>query len=518
MADKEHFLPQERAFRVNVKDSRILVRRKRSVSRRLGPRTWEEQAKPMLAASNIQYEMADRIRAIPCGGVGAFHVLAQRVGLVKVVDRVLHLLKRHLPYQESDHVLNLAYNSLTGGTALDDITLHREDEAYLDALGAERVPAPTTAGDFARRFERSDVVGLQEGVNGLRVKVWRRRLSRAERRVAVVDADGLVAPTMGECKEGMDMAYKGVWGYHPLLVSLSNTSEPLYLVNRPGNRPSHEGAAEWLDRSVALVRQAFKSVCLRGDTDFALTVHFDRWSAGGVGFAFGIDAMPNLKAMADGIEEPCWKPLKRRIKRIVQTAPRERPENVKERIVREREYENIRLVGEHVAEFPYQPTACKRAYRVVVLRKNLSVERGERVLFDDVRYFFYITNLQDRTAEEIVFFANDRCNQENLIEQLKNGVHALRMPVDDLVSNWAYMVMASLAWTLKAWFALVVRDGERREELLRMEFRRFLHAIVMVPCQIVRGAGRVLYRILGYTDWTRTFLRTFDRIRQLEFT
>jgi hypothetical protein len=201
----------------------------------------------------------------------------------------------------------------------------------------------------------------------------------------------------------------------------------------------------------------------------------------------------------------------------VRTEPRQRPANVKERIVREREYENIRLVSEHVAEFSYQPTACRRAYRVVVLRKNLSVEKGERVLFDDVRYFFYITNLTDRPAAEVVFFANDRANQENLIEQLKNGVHALRMPVNDLVSNWAYMVMASLAWTLKAWFALVVRDGERREELLRMEFRRFLHALVMLPCQIVRTARRVLYRILGYTDWTRTFLRTFDRIRHLQF-
>jgi hypothetical protein len=502
---------------VNSKDNRILVRRKRHLSQRLGPRVWDEQPRPMLAARNIQYEMADRTRAIPCGGVGAFQVLAQRVGLPQALDGRLLLLKVHLPYHESDHVLNLAYNTLTGGQSLDDLALRRKDETYLDALGAERLPAPTTEGDFARRFGEADVVALLDAVNGLRPKLWRKRLPRAERRVAVLDVDGLVAPTTGECKEGMDIAYNGLWGYHPLLVSLANTAEPLYLVNRPGNRPSHDGAVPWLDRAVALVRRAFGGVCLRGDTDFALTAHFDRWTADRVRFLFGIDAMRNLVEIAGGIEERRWKPLKRRIKRVVQTQPRERPANVKERIVREREYENIRLVSEHVAEFPYQPTACKRAYRVVVLRKNLSVEKGERVLFDDVRYFFYITNLTDRPAADIVFFANGRCNQENLIEQLKNGVHALRMPVNDLVSNWAYMVMASLAWTLKAWFALVVRDGERREELLRMEFRRFLHAIVMLPCQIVRTARRVLYRILGYNDWTRTFLRTFDRIRHLEF-
>ena len=139
-------ISHERAFRVKNKDNRILRRRKRKLAKRLEPKTWPEQAKPMLRAQNIQYEMADRTRAIPCGGVGAFHVLAKRVGLVDAIDQSLHLLKAHVPYHESDHVLNFAYNTLTGGTCLDDISLHRNDEAYLDALGAERIPASTTSG------------------------------------------------------------------------------------------------------------------------------------------------------------------------------------------------------------------------------------------------------------------------------------------------------------------------------------------------------------------------------------
>jgi len=162
---------------------------------------------------------------------------------------------------------------------------------------------------------------------------------------------------------------------------------------------------------------------------------------------------------------------------------------VKERIVVEREFKNITLEAEHVAEFSYQPTKCKRSYRVVALRKTLKVKEGQLFLYDEVRYFFYITNLDELSAAEVVYFANDRGNQENLIEQLKNGLHALRMPVDDLVSNWAYMAMASLAWTLKAWFALLVRATDRRAELLAMEFRRFLGAIVRVPCQVLRTAG-----------------------------
>jgi hypothetical protein len=500
---------------VKQKDSKILNQRKANLAKRLERKQYPEQPRPLLRAQNIHYEMAERVRAIDCGGIGAFHLLACNTGLVDAINENVHLLKRYLPYHESDHVLNIAYNTLTGGTCLDDIELRRNDETFMDGLGVERIPDPTTAGDFTRRFCEEDVVELMEAINSKRPKLWKKRLNNAERKEALVDVDGTHALTLGECKEGIGLSYDGKWCYHPLLVSLANTMEPLYLVNRSGNSVSHDGAVEWIDRAIGVVRQGFKKVCLRGDTDFALTVHFDRWSKEGVRFAFGIDAMRNLVEIAEGLDSKRWRRLRRREKEPLSGERRKRPKNFKEEIVAEKGYRNIRLVREHVSEFSYQPTKCKRPYRVIVLKKSLSVEEGQVRLWDDVRYFFYITNRSDLTAAEVVWLCNERCNQENLIEQLKNGVNALRMPVDSLVANWSYMVMASLAWTLKAWFALLVRKREHRDQLLGMEFRRFLHGLIRIPVQIICAGHRIRYRILGYNQWVYTFMETFDLVRRL---
>ena len=145
------------------------------------------------------------------------------------------------------------------------------------------------------------------------------------------------------------------------------------------------------------------------------------------------------------------------------------------------------------------------------------MQKGERALFDEVRYFFHLSNRWDLSVEQIVSLANGRCDQENVIEQLKNGVNAMWMPVNDLVSNWAYMVMAAWAWNLKAWYGLLVPDRERGLELVRMEFRRFLHAILLLPCQILRTGRKIVYRLLGYNSWLKDFFATWTRLQQLDF-
>jgi hypothetical protein len=501
---------------VNKRDHRIYLRDKENLNARLARKQYEDQPDPVFKDTNIHYEIAERTRAIGFGGIGALHKLVCKLKLDRAINKNIALLKVHVPYWESDHVLNIAYNVLTGGTCLEDIERLRNDETYMNALDAERIPDPTTAGDFLRRFDETWIFALQETINETRTKVWALQDS-SFRKEAIIDVDGTIAGTTGECKEGMDIAYNGIWGYAPLIVTLANTNEVLYLVNRPGSRPSSDGAAEWLDRAIDRVAPVFKKVWLRGDTDFSLTHNFDRWDER-VGFVFGYDAKRNLIEMAEALPESLWKLLQRPARYAVKTEERQRPENIKEQVVKEREYKNIRLQGEYVAEFDYRPVHCKKIYRMVVVRKNLTIEKGERRLFDDVRYFFYITNDRKMTPQEIVLFANDRGNQENVIGQLKSGVNALRMPSDGLVSNWAYMVIATLAWNLKAWYGLVTLVPAARRDILRMEFKRFLVSFIKIPCQIASTGRRLVYKVLSYSRNLETFLATFDHIRELKFT
>jgi Transposase DDE domain group 1 len=525
-----------------ARQKRFFQDARQRIKKRLAHTPGPERPVPMMTATNIHYERADRVRGLSAGGIGALLLLAQKIELDKEIDRTLHLLKRHLPYHESDHVLNIAFNLLAGGTRLEHLERRRNDEVYLDALGAERIPDPTTAGDFCRRFSEADVLALMNALNEARLRVWAQQPD-AFRDEAILDADGTIVPTDAECKHGVDLSYDGQWGYHPLVVSLANTAEPLFLLNRSGNRPSQERAGEYLNKAVALcARAGFRTILLRGDTRIAENKDLDDWDervlprngttiaetedldgwddAGNIRFLFGYAAYDVLKARADALPDEAYGFLERPPRYAIQTSPRQQPERVKPQIVRARGFKTIHLLEEMIAEFDYRPVACKKSYRMIVLRKRLGIDQGQMRLFEEYRYFFYITNDRELSAEEVVFSANDRCDQENLIAQLKSGVHALTTPVDNLVSNWAYMVMASLAWSLKAWSALLVPVSARhkathqaeKRTLLRMEFTTYCSAFIQMPCQIVRGGGRLIYRMLSWNPWQGVFLRLVERL------
>ena len=467
----------------------------------------------MFGSTRVHYEVSADGQAMSYGGIAAAHRLVTKLGLVKEIDARLHLLKAHLPYHESDHVLNLSYNIMCGGTRLEDIERLRSDVAYMNALDADLIPDPTTAGDFTRRFTQADVIELMDCINAVRSKLWRTRGASELSGVAYIDVDGTSAPTYGQKKAGMDISYKGVWGYAPLIVSLANTKEVLYVVNRPGNASSHQGAARWIDAAIKLVKPHAGRVCLRGDTDFSLTAHFDGW-AKDVDFIFGMDCNSTLRKRAEALDEGAWQ----RLHRPVAPQKRRRRDNEKQRIVKARGYLKLTQQFEDVAQFDYQPGKCERPYRVVALRKNISKSKGEETLFDNIRYFFYITTRDDLTPAEVVFAANKRCDHENVIEQLKNGVNALRVPMYDLESNWAYMVIAALAWNIKSWFALMMHRKNHRRKYIRMDFRTFLNHIILFPCRVVRHARSTTVRIIGYQPSLKRLISAWATIERTGFT
>jgi hypothetical protein len=270
-----------------------------------------------------------------------------------------------------------------------------------------------------------------------------------------------------------------------MLVSLANTSEPLFIVNRSGNRKSSCGAAAYLDKAIALCREGgFSEIMLRGDTDVSQTQHLDGWDADGVHFVFGYRAHKSLVGAADACDAANYKQLTRGANRAFGRIPRVKQLRAK-------------------------------TYRMIVLRKNLTIESGEQALIDDIRYFFYITNLPTHTPAWVVAESNRPCNQENINAKGKEA-QALHAPVNTLRANWAYMVMASLAWSLKAWMALAISNArasdlrqvrQRRQRWLKMEFRTFLNAVISIPAQVLRTARRTVIRFLAWRPELATLIQ-----------
>lgn len=471
---------------------------------------------PTFDTGKVAFDISERICATEIGGIGFVKNFTDQIGLAETINQSISLLKSYRPYNEADHVLNIAFSTMCGSKVLDDLRFMKVDEAYLTAITKGRIPDATTAGDFLRRFSEKDICSLLDGINRKRIEIWSRQ-EESFFDTARIDVDGVLVNTNGECKQGIDICYKGSWGYHPLLVSLANTSEPLFIVNRSGNKASQDGAAPWLTKAAELCREAgFKDVLLRGDTAFALTRQFDDWDNAGYRFVFGYAAKKNL---IEHLHDPGEFPedeYETLVRKAEHTFQRRRPRNFKTEKIGERGFKNKTLKDEHWVEFEYNPSRCRKTYRIVALRKTIVTEQFAKPLFEDYKYFFYITNDWSITALDVIWESNKRCDQENLNEQLQNGTRSLRAPLDTLLSNWAYMIVSSLAWTLKSWIALNLRtkqaatDKQTHEDyrtVLRMDFLSFINHFIRVPAQVLKSGRQVIIRLLAWKPKMDILLR-----------
>ena len=464
--------------------------------------------------SNVAAECADRLNATPYGGLSAAHVLVKRLGLDEEIDSRLDLLGLEIRYSESDHVLTHVYNLYLGGTNIEDISVLQASPQVRAILGAQRIPDPTTAGDFLRRFTEADIWRLHDAMDAARVKVWK-RLPKKMRKRATIDFDSKVKEVYGRCKEGADFSYNGKWSYHPHMVTLSETREILCAVNRPGNASPASGAEDMAERVLKLAQQYFEEVIARADCAYYEAKFIRKCEERRTRFTISAEGRPNLIKIAASLPESAWKPYDIRDRQDASGVKRRRKRRRwEEEIARKRRYRALKTVSEEVSEFRYTPTGLEKAYRMIVKRQKVKERDRQLNIFEHYEYRFIITDIERWSAEEVLRFAYGRCgDQENAIEQLTNGLQALRMPTGELLSNWAFMVCGALAWNLKSWLALTVLP----RQTLKWEWKRFRYLFVYLAASVVRTARQVIARFSASSKQAAQMVTALRRLRSFAF-
>lgn len=477
-------------------------------------KTNKNSFKKSFVNSNVAAELDHRSNSTPYGGLAAAHLLVKRLGLDKEIDSHLNLLQLQIHYGESDHVLTNVYNLFAGGTNIEDIENLRRSGEIRNLLGSARVPDPTTEGDFLRRFREPDIWGLHDAMDAVRVKVWR-RLPKKMRKRATIDFDSKVKEVYGRCKEGADFAYNGKWSYHPHLVTLSETNEVLCAVNRPGNAAPADGAEELLERSMNLASPYFDKVFARGDSKYYRKKFIKKCDERGVFFTIVAQKCPALLEAAESLPEEEWMAYGGGEEEEVPPAKsRKKRRRWEQEIARRRRYRALSTVSEDVAEFRYAPFGQEKSYRFIIKRQKVRERDKQLRIFEHYEYHLVITNIEDWSASEVLRFYFGRCgDQENAIEQLTNGLEALRMPTGELLSNWAFLICGTLAWNLKSWLALTVLP----RQTLNWEWKRFRYAFVYLAASIVKTARRVVARFAASGRFAAEMVNAVRLLRSLAF-
>ena len=440
------------------------------------------------------------------GGLSLAARLLSSLKAQEILGDHLSLLSSPKRYRDSDHVVAQVLNLFAGGSCLEDLARLQCSAPVRHMLGAGCIPDPTTSGDFLRRFDDVQLAALDRAGDELQRRVWKLARGKKKQKLGIVDLDSHVHPVFGDKKEGADFSYKRCFGYHPLVASLSCTGEVLRAINRSGNVPSAEGAADCLRDIFPLLGERFQSVLVRGDSAFCQQPIYDACEEAGHFFAMVSPAHVNLKKLAEDVRIRSWKPfLAEEQERDRDKKPRrKKKQNFRRRTARKRGKRDLKLIRQWVAEVDYKPARSSTTYRLIIRKQRIETSGGQGVLFNEYRYRYVLTNLpKTRSAENVVRLTYARCDQEKVIEQLKNGVSAFRMPLGQMNANSAFLKIGALAHNLKAWLCQIALPVE----CARWEWKRFRYAFVYAAARVIRHARTITLRFTGGDRFTERIVQ-----------
>lgn len=466
----------------------------------------------------LHLESDERGEITHYGGLVLAQQFVRRFQVAQRLDNALTLFKRHAPYHESDHVLALAYTLYADGTCLEDQAVLQGSEAVRRLVGACRIPDPTTAGDFLRRFRSvQDIERLSGVTDEVQEAVWSKlprkiRRRRKKHELALVDLDGHIKPLYGVQKEGADFSYDGRWSYQPLVVSLGGSGECLKVVNQPGSARPSDAAAQAVKEVLARVRRHFRNAIVRGDTDFDRSDVFNAAIDEGAYFAIGARVYPNRAARVERIAEENWKPFFPRAERKQRSGSSRHGHtaNYRRQKAAERGFRTLRTIAQWLSEIDYQPHGLDAPCRMIVRRVLIEENDGQGALFQHFRYRLVLTNLpRSYTARQIIDVTYQRCDQENVIEQFGQGIAGWRMPVAEFRGNSAWLEIARLAWNLGKWIAQIALPSE----VARWEWKRFRRHFVYIAAKVLKLGRSWVVRLAGSHRFLPDILTAHARLQ-----
>ncbi|MFQ6618603.1 MAG: IS1380 family transposase [Fidelibacterota bacterium] len=431
-------------------------------------------------------------------GVVIARNLIKRLGIAETIDENLALLQRHKPYSESDHVLNMVYNFLTGGEKLLDIERLQEEKSFLRVLGAESVPDPTTAGDFLVRFSDDDIDTLQASLDQAQDDALF-LLEKDKKGRATIDSDSSIYEVYGKKKkEGADYSYNKKWSYNGLHLTLAETGDIVYQELREGSRYSSDGLKELLPGTIERLQKHFRKVRYRADSAFYDKGIVNICDERGVEFFIVADQTGRILTEVVDIEEDAWKPFnnrKNKLNKGGKKAKKRKKRKNHKRAVGLRGNPDMKFKGKaEIASFVYQPVGWEKAYRFVVKRTEI-VDKDNQLYLEDglCKYVYYIVVTNSNKSDSAVMrIAQGRANQENLIKDFKDGLGLSHVPTGFFNANKVYFKIAALAWNIKTWMLNLLKIGDGSA----LRFKRFLYKwIYQAGIVSITGRNTVVIRI-----------------------